>query len=102
MGAGEGSAFAAAARRMTRRAVLRWSALAGGSAVALGLAPWRGSAASSAMQGGDCSGSGALQGGGCSGSGALPSAITAVMQKPRYARATWNLLVADVASGETP
>jgi D-alanyl-D-alanine carboxypeptidase/D-alanyl-D-alanine-endopeptidase (penicillin-binding protein 4) len=31
----------------------------------------------------------------------LPDAITTIMQKPRYARATWNLLVADAATGET-
>src|SRR5215510_6998039 len=90
MAAGEDSASAVGARRLTRRAVLRWGALAGGSAVAMGLAPWRSSSASSL-----------LQRDGCSGSGALPSAITAVMQKPRYAGSTWNLLVAEVASGET-
>lgn len=31
----------------------------------------------------------------------LPEAIAAVMQKPRYADATWGLLVADLATGET-
>lgn len=31
----------------------------------------------------------------------LPRAITDVMRKPRYAAATWNLLVTDVATGET-
>jgi D-alanyl-D-alanine carboxypeptidase/D-alanyl-D-alanine-endopeptidase (penicillin-binding protein 4) len=70
--------------------MLRWSALAGGSAVAVGLAPW-----------GRSSASGPLPSDGCSGSSTLPSAITAVMQKPRYARSTWNLLVTDVATGET-
>ena len=31
---------------------------------------------------------------------ALPDAVAAIMGKPRYAQATWSLLVADVASGE--
>ena len=31
--------------------------------------------------------------------GALPDAVLAIMGKPRYARATWSLLVADVATG---
>jgi D-alanyl-D-alanine carboxypeptidase/D-alanyl-D-alanine-endopeptidase (penicillin-binding protein 4) len=34
-------------------------------------------------------------------SDSLPSAITEVMRKPRYAQSTWNLLVTDVATGET-
>jgi D-alanyl-D-alanine carboxypeptidase/D-alanyl-D-alanine-endopeptidase (penicillin-binding protein 4) len=90
MGVDEHSASAAEAIRLTRRSVLRWSALAGGSALAVGLAPW-----------GRSSASGPLPSDGCSGSSTLPSAITAVMQKSRYARSTWNLLVTDVATGET-
>jgi len=31
----------------------------------------------------------------------LPDAITAIMTKPRYGAASWSLLAADVASGET-
>jgi PBP4 family serine-type D-alanyl-D-alanine carboxypeptidase len=31
----------------------------------------------------------------------LPAAITAIMDKPRYADATWSLLVTDVASGKS-
>ena len=31
----------------------------------------------------------------------LPAAIVAVMQKPRYAHATWSLLVTDLGSGKT-
>src|SRR5215211_854946 len=89
MAASRDSASAVAAIRLTRRTLLGWSALAGGSALASGLAPRRGASASSA-----------LVSDGCSASSALPSAITAVMQKPRYARSTWNLLVTDVATGE--
>jgi PBP4 family serine-type D-alanyl-D-alanine carboxypeptidase len=36
-----------------------------------------------------------------SGGTALPGAITAVMKKPRYAKASWSLLVTDLASGKT-
>jgi D-alanyl-D-alanine carboxypeptidase/D-alanyl-D-alanine-endopeptidase (penicillin-binding protein 4) len=31
----------------------------------------------------------------------LPDAITAIMKKPRYATASWSLLAADIATGET-
>jgi D-alanyl-D-alanine carboxypeptidase/D-alanyl-D-alanine-endopeptidase (penicillin-binding protein 4) len=37
----------------------------------------------------------------CSAMSALPSGIASVMGKPRYAQSTWNLLVTDVATGET-
>jgi PBP4 family serine-type D-alanyl-D-alanine carboxypeptidase len=89
LGASQDSASAAATIRLTRRTLLGLSALAGGAALASGLAPRRGSSASSALASDDCSAS-----------GALPSAITAVMQKPRYAKSTWNLLVTDIATGE--
>lgn len=62
----------------SRRSVLRASALAGGTAVAAGLAPW----------------------GSTSAQPALPDAIVALMNKPRYASATWNLFVTDVETGE--
>ncbi|HEY7061779.1 MAG TPA: D-alanyl-D-alanine carboxypeptidase/D-alanyl-D-alanine-endopeptidase [Chloroflexota bacterium] len=88
---GEDSALADTPLRLTRRAVLRASALAGGAAVALGLAPWgRGAAAARPAPADDCAAA-----------GSLPNAITAVMQKPRYANATWNLLAVDLATGET-
>jgi PBP4 family serine-type D-alanyl-D-alanine carboxypeptidase len=90
MGASEDSASAAETIRLTRRTMLRWSAVAGGSAVVLGLAPRGRSSASSP-----------LPSDGCSASTSLPSTITSVMQQPRYASSTWNLLVADVATGET-
>ncbi|HKU81992.1 MAG TPA: D-alanyl-D-alanine carboxypeptidase [Candidatus Tumulicola sp.] len=35
------------------------------------------------------------------GAAAVPAAITAVMHRPRYARAGWNLLVTDLATGKT-
>src|SRR5215208_2791294 len=68
--------------RLTRRTLLRMSALAGGAASVIGLSPWRRSFAS----GFRASVSAAR-------SGPLPDAITAVMSKPRYAAATWNLYV---------
>lgn len=37
--------------------------------------------------------------GGASGMSALPSAIRAIMQKPRYSKATWALRVVDLKSG---
>src|SRR5437868_4396239 len=89
MGASNDPASAVATIRLTRRALLGLSALAGGSTLTIGLPPRRGSSAPRI-----------LPSDGCSGSSALPSAITAVMQKPRYARSTWNLLVTDVATGE--
>src|SRR3954471_22656374 len=89
MGASKGSASALATIRLTRRTLLGLSALAGGSALTVGLAPRRGSSAPRV-----------LPSDGCSASSALPSAITAVMQKPRYARSTWSLLVTDLATGE--
>ncbi|MGD9893589.1 MAG: D-alanyl-D-alanine carboxypeptidase/D-alanyl-D-alanine-endopeptidase [Dehalococcoidia bacterium] len=61
----------------TRRNLLRASALAGGSAVAVVLASK----------------------GRASAQGSLPDAILAVMNKPRYASATWNLFVTDVETG---
>src|SRR4051812_36152110 len=81
---------AAEAARLTRRSMLRLSALAGGSAVILGAAPGGRTSAASVSPSADCSPA-----------GALPSAITAIMRKPRYAGATWNLLVVDTATGET-
>jgi PBP4 family serine-type D-alanyl-D-alanine carboxypeptidase len=84
------SALVAAAPRLTRRSILRLSALAGGSAVVFGLSP-EGRSSAWSQSSSD----------GCSPSASLPSAITAIMQKPRYAGATWNLLVVDVATGET-
>ena len=83
------SSFVAAAPRLTRRSMLRLSALAGGSAVVLGLPAASRSSAWGQSSSDDCSPS-----------GSLPHAITAIMQKPRYAQATWNLLVVDVATGE--
>jgi PBP4 family serine-type D-alanyl-D-alanine carboxypeptidase len=65
-------------RRLTRRTILRTSALAGGAALALGPAQRGRSAAQSPV----------------------PAAIRAVMTKPRYVGATWNLLVTDVETGE--
>ena len=65
--------------RLNRRTLLQIAGQAGSSAVAFGLASQSRAAASN---------------------NALPSAITAVMQKPRYAQSTWSLLVADVATGE--
>src|SRR5712692_2770856 len=90
MGASEDSASAAETIRLTRRTMLRWSAVAGGSAVVLGLAPRGRSSASTP-----------LPSDGCSASTSLPSTITSVMQQSRYARSTWNLLVADLTTGET-
>ena len=81
---------AAAAARLTRRSMLRLSALAGSSAVILGATPRGRIPATVASPSADCSPA-----------GDLPSAITAIMQKPRYAGATWNLLVVDTATGET-
>lgn len=65
------------------RIVALWTA----AAVVAGLAPAElaGAAESSAHEG----------------STALPAAITAVMHKPRYARASWNLLVTDLRTGKT-
>ncbi len=77
-------------RRLSRRALLRWSALAGGSAFGFGL-PLRGKASAAHLR--------PMTGG--KGPGSLPDAIGLVMQKPRYANATWNLLVADLGTGET-
>jgi PBP4 family serine-type D-alanyl-D-alanine carboxypeptidase len=65
--------------RHTRRAVHRAGALAAGAALAAGPLP---------------GGTGLAQ-------GTLPEAITSLMGKPRYAQATWSLLVADAATGET-
>jgi PBP4 family serine-type D-alanyl-D-alanine carboxypeptidase len=73
------SSAAAVTAGPTRRTLLRLSGLAGGAAVTSRLARW----------------------GHASAAPPLPSAITAVMQKPRYARSTWALLVADVGTGET-
>src|SRR5215213_7017227 len=67
--------------RLTRRTLLRLSALAGGAASAIGLSPWRRSFASS--HGTSAS---AVR------SGPLPDAITAVMAKPRYAGDTGDVL----------
>jgi D-alanyl-D-alanine carboxypeptidase/D-alanyl-D-alanine-endopeptidase (penicillin-binding protein 4) len=63
-----------AASRLSRRRAI----LAGGSALVVGLTR-RGRAAASEH---------------------LPSAITAVMSKPRYAESTWNLFVTDLATGQ--
>jgi PBP4 family serine-type D-alanyl-D-alanine carboxypeptidase len=84
-------ASAAKRRRLSRRTMLRWSVLAGGSAAAASLASWGRSSAASLLPRDGCPAA----------NGSLPSAITSVMQQPRYAGATWNLLVADVATGET-
>ena len=65
-------------RPYTRRDVLRWSALVGSSALAVGLVSWERSSAQAQ----------------------LPAAIASVMRKPRYANATWNLFVTDVESGD--
>ena len=64
-----------AASRLSRRRAI----LAGGSALAVGLTRWGHTAASEP----------------------LPSAITAVMSKPRYAESTWNLFVTDLATGQS-
>jgi len=66
---------------LTRRDILRWSALAGGVAVLAGTTLPRGVAAQTQTP--------------------LPAAITAVMRKPRYAKATWSLLAVDVQTGQT-
>ena len=87
MGAHETASSARGLDAVSRRTMLRWSALVGGSALAAGVAPRRLGAASSLQPSGGCAGS-------------LPSALAAVLQKPRYARSTWSLLVADVATGE--
>jgi PBP4 family serine-type D-alanyl-D-alanine carboxypeptidase len=89
MGASKDSASAPATMRLTRRTLLGLSALAGGAALTVGLASRRGSAAPRVLPSDDCTAS-----------SGLPSAITAVMQKPRYARSTWSLLVRDLATGE--
>lgn len=77
--------------RLNRRRLLRASGLAGGSAMVAGLAPWRRSSARGALAVNDCSPAG----------GSLPAGITSVMQKPRYAKSTWHLLVVDLATGKT-
>ena len=81
MGTSEDRSAAAAGAWITRRTLLRSSGLAAGAAGAMGLARWDRSSASD--------------------NDALPGTVTAVMRKPRYARSTWSLLVADVATGET-
>src|SRR3954453_13874461 len=63
------------ASRLSRRRAI----LAGGSALSMGLTG-RGHAAASEP---------------------LPSAITAVMSKPRYAESSWSLFVTDLATGQT-
>jgi PBP4 family serine-type D-alanyl-D-alanine carboxypeptidase len=90
MGASEDTAAAVDSIRLTRRAMLYWSSLVGGSAVVAGLAP-RGLAAAQ----------GPLPSGGCAGSPALGGAIAQVIRKPRYANASWAILITDVATGET-
>ena len=77
--------------RLTRRTLLHRSMLIGGAAAAVGLAPWERRVAAAQGTSGD----------GCAAAGSVPDAITAIMQKPRYTGATWNLLVVDVATGET-
>src|SRR5690349_22278817 len=74
-------------RGRSRRSILRLGAAAGGVALAGRLLP-RGTALARPyrMTGAPAS--------------PLPPAITAVMQKTRYKNATWNLLVADLATGE--
>ena len=76
-------------QRLSRRALLRWSALAGGSMLAFNL-PLRTQASAEPAR--------PVIGGTAPGS--LPSTITSVMQKPRYANATWNLLVTDLSTGQ--
>jgi PBP4 family serine-type D-alanyl-D-alanine carboxypeptidase len=71
--------------RLTRRNMLRLSALAGCSALVPDLARW-------GWPGHSVNSQGSL--------GSLPEEIAAVMQRPRYAGATWNLLVTDVQTGE--
>src|SRR3954469_7099593 len=80
VGIGEHLASATPATQLTRRSLLQASAMVGGSAVGFGLAS-RSRASTS--------------------NNTLPSAITSVMQKPRYSQSTWSLLVADVPTGET-
>jgi D-alanyl-D-alanine carboxypeptidase len=77
------------AMRLTRRTMLRFSALAGGSLVASGLGAWGTVSAASRSP----RGSSALA--------PLPGEIMAIMGKPRYAQSTWNLLVTDVGTVET-
>jgi PBP4 family serine-type D-alanyl-D-alanine carboxypeptidase len=77
---GENLTSTAPVTRLNRRTLLRVSGQVGGSAVAFALASRRRASAAHSD---------------------LPSAITSVMQKPRYAQSTWSLFVADVATGET-
>lgn len=76
--------------RLPRRALLRSAALAAGAAALGGSLPRLAGITPAAAQAT-----------GCAGAGALPPAVVAVMQQPRYARSTWNLLAVDLASGET-
>lgn len=76
--------------RMTRRTLLRASAVAGGLAASARLA-----------SGGIAADSTPVAGNGCATPGtALPDAVTAVMRKPRYAKSTWGIAVTDLATGE--
>lgn len=77
--------------RLTRRTLVRASALSAGLAAASKLVPSAAAAVSTPVAGNGCA----------PGAGALPEAIAAVMRKPRYARSTWSLYVTDVATGET-
>ncbi len=77
-------------RVRSRRSLLRLSALAGGAVLAGRLLP-----RSTALATPRLPGIGGVP------TRPLPDAILAVMQKARYAGSTWNLLVRDLASGET-
>jgi len=76
--------------RFNRRSLLRLCALTGASSVALGVtAAGRASALTndSRLRASDAS--------------PLPDTVLAVMQKPRYAKSMWYLLVTDLNTGET-
>lgn len=81
----------AATTHLTRRNLLRVFGMASGSAVASSLVPPGRSSASTPVPGMASPVANA----------SLAGAIAEVMQKPRYAKSTWNILVADVATGET-
>lgn len=81
----------AATTHLTRRNLLRVFGVASGSVVASSLVPPSRSSASTPVPGMASPVANA----------SLADAIAEVMRKPRYAKSTWNILVADVATGET-
>ena len=85
------SASFAATTHLTRRNLLRVFGVASGSVVASILVPPGRSSASTPVPGMASPVA----------SASLAETIAEVMQKPRYAKSNWNILVADVATGET-